>query len=162
MLLYFQLVKEKGTDVLRLCRAHLENINFSEHQCVAHVPHQSRQWRAVRRTLKTLVLLLGHTTTEEVVTVSPGYRIEIYKAWGQDLAPCLGSEAWGWTISSEEGREKAESILPSISIPGQLLRTKLSITSSTLLQPVFKMCSPSNHCKWLHLGEVAPLLSCGP
>ena len=60
----------------------------------------------MRRTLKTLVLLLGHTTTEEVVTVSPGYRIEIYKAWGQDLAPCLGSEAWGWTISSEEGREK--------------------------------------------------------
>lgn len=79
MLLFFQLVKEKGTDVLRLCGAHLENINFSERQCVAHVPFQSRQGRAVRRTLKTLALLLEHTATGDMVTVSPGYRIEILR-----------------------------------------------------------------------------------
>lgn len=79
MLLFFQLVKEKGADVLRLCGVHLENINFSKHQCAAHVPFQRRQQRAVRGTPKTLALRLEHTATEEAVTVSPGCRIEILR-----------------------------------------------------------------------------------
>lgn len=94
-------------------------------------------------------LLLAHTASEEVVTVSPGTGEKLIRHRGQDLATmtCQRTlKTWGWTVGSEVDREKAESILSSISTPGQSLKAKLSINSS-ILHPVLQRCSPSNRSK---------------
>lgn len=71
MLLFFHLVKEKDTDLLRLCGEHLEDINFSEHNvwltCFFRVGGNRHPYANSASG--------SHGASKEAVIVSPGKMI---------------------------------------------------------------------------------------
>lgn len=95
MLLFFQLVRER--DVLRLCGAHLESINFSKHQCAVQVLFLCERQQAARGLLRTpLHAGSARGVSEEVAMVKP---------WGKDAS--FRSRDPGNMTCLQEGLHKA-------------------------------------------------------
>lgn len=135
MLLFFQRVRERQTDMLRLRGTHLESINFSKHQCAVPALFLSEWQQAVRG-------LQGHPSGRICLQ---GFRGRVVPCHEEGMCKaCEDTDASQWITHFQSRREKAELRPPPLS--GRLSRDWGAINQNILPpHPSLTTHSPDNH-----------------